>query len=228
MDYINVFFIDTDKFLENIDKTSLDYFLENNTFKSEKRRLQYSLGRFLVKFVLKNYYNMPAAEIIVKNKKPCLKDNDSVKFSISHSDNIILAAFCNNDIGADIEFMKDRDFNRLLDYYKVKYSKKSDNKEFFYDFWTKYEAEIKLQQKALSFITMKFMKNYMLSLSFSEASAVSDGCGIKTRLRMYELTSPRDNITPKELISLKPVIDSNKNENTVVAQEINTAQFDFR
>lgn len=225
MDNVNVFFIDAQKFLKNIDKKSLEFFLENNLFKSQKRCEQFCLGRFLVKFVLKNYYDISEPKIVVQNKKPCLEGNNSVSFSISHSHNIILAAFYKGAIGADIEFMKDRDFDRLFAYYNIEPDINSDKKEFFYNFWTKYESEIKLQQKAVSSFSMQFLKDYMLSVSFSDSLDFSE---IKNRLKIYEVVSPTDSIKPSELINLKLVIDSNKNENTVVAQEISTAQFDFR
>ena len=225
MDNVNVFFIDAQKFLKNIDKKSLEFFLENNLFKSQKRCEQFCLGRFLVKFVLKNYYDISEPKIVVQNKKPCLEGNNSVSFSISHSNNIILAAFYKGAIGADIEFMKDRDFDRLFAYYNIEQDINSDKKEFFYNFWTKYESEIKLQKKAESSFSMHFMNDYMLSVSFSDSLNFSE---IKNRLKIYEVVSPTDSIKPSELINLKLVIDSNKNENTVVAQEISTAQFDFR
>ncbi len=72
---------------------------------------------------------------------------------------------------------------------------------------------------------MQFLKDYMLSVSFSDSLDFSE---IKNKLKIYEVVSPTDSIKPSELINLKLVIDSNKNENTVVAQEISTAQFDFR
>lgn len=50
-------------------------------------------------------------------------------------------------------------------------------------------------------------------------------CFISKRLKIYELIRPRPKIRPNELMSLKLVQASSKNENTVVAQEINTAEF---
>ena len=73
MDKVNVFFIDAQKFLKNIDKKSLEFFLENNLFKSQKRCEQFCLGRFLVKFVLKNYYDISEPKVVVQNKSPVWK-----------------------------------------------------------------------------------------------------------------------------------------------------------
>lgn len=222
MDTLNIFFIRKEDFLKKADKNSLYAFLEDKTFGSQKRKDEYCLGRFLVKYVLKKIYKQTDSEIIVENKKPKTKDN-SIKFSISHSKDIVLAAFFDFEIGADIEFVKDRDFDRLFKYYHLSENKEpcADRKDFFYRFWTQYEAQIKLQQQVKSGVTLKLFKDYMLSVCSS-----CSGADIRSKLKIYELTSPSVSTSPSELINLKLVIDSSKNENTLVAQEINTAAFD--
>lgn len=222
MDTLNIFFIRKDDILKKADKNSLYSFLEDKKFGSQKRKDEFCLGRFLVKYVLKQIYKQNDTEIIVENKKPKTKDN-VVKFSISHSKDIVLAAFYGGEIGADIEFMKDRDFDRLFAYYNLPPKNKTceDKKKFFYRFWTQYEAQIKLQQPVQSGIILKFFKDYMLSVCSS-----CSGADMRSKLKIYELTSPSVSTSPRELINLKLVIDSSKNENTLVAQEINTAAFD--
>lgn len=223
MNNINIFFINISKFLKNIDTGSMDCFLEGKNFLSEKRKREFSLGRFLIKYVLKNFYDLSEVEVDVENNKPCIR-NGSVKFSISHSNNMLVAAFCRKNIGVDIEFMKQRDFEKLFDYCGID-GECLNKKEEFYRYWTRYEAEIKLAEPVCEFISMKIFDDYMLSLAFGEGA---DDSGIKTRLRMYELVSPSERMNPSELINLKLVMESRKNENTVVAHEISTAQFDFR
>lgn len=223
MNNINIFFINISNFLKNIDESSMDCFLEGKNFLSAKRKREFCLGRFLLKYVLKNFYDLSEVEVDVENNKPCIR-NGSVKFSISHSNNMLVAAFYRKNIGVDIEFMKQRDFEKLFDYCGID-GECLNKKEEFYRYWTRYEAEIKLAEPVCEFITMKIFDDYMLSLAFGDGEDVS---GIKTRLRMYELVSPSERMNPSELINLKLVMASKKNENTVVAQEINTAQFDFR
>ena len=216
MDCIEVFYIDTNKLLPLIDKESMAEFLDNKNFKSEKRRIQYSLGRFIVKYVLKKYgVNNPA--IVIKNNKPCLP-NKKIHFSISHTKNIILVAFWKENIACDIEFMKERDYSKVFKYCKV-YPENQD-KQTFYRFWTEYEAEIKLQELPKSSVTFELLKDFMLTVS------VNHSFDIKNKLKIYELVNPNANTSPNELINLKLVIDNNKNENTLVAQEINTAAFE--
>ena len=213
---MEIYYINADKFLPFIDKNSLKEFLEDKTFGNQKRETEFCLGRFLVKYVLTHRYNIINPQIEIKNKKPCLKNNkENINFSISHSKGIVLAVFDTENTGADIEFMKPRNFDKLFDFYNLK--PKSKDSQTFYQIWTQYEAEIKLQQKPVSSIQAKFLENYILSVC---SSAVVD---IKSTLRIYELTSPKASTNPSELINLKLVIESKKNENTLVAQEISTA-----
>ena len=50
---MNIFIIRTEEFLQNVDKNSL-----TKEFKSQKRCVEYSLGRFLVKYAAKNFYKI--------------------------------------------------------------------------------------------------------------------------------------------------------------------------
>ena len=149
MDDIKIFFIRKNEFLKNV--CALENFLEGNSFKSQKRIEQFCLGRFLINYVLKNYYNIKHPEIVIKNKKPCLK-NEKIYFSLSHSNDIILAAFFDKNIGVDIEWMRDRDFQKLFEYYRI--NSENKDKETFYQLWTVYEAEIKLQPDQIN-LTVK-------------------------------------------------------------------------
>lgn len=171
MDGIKIFFIDIDNFSKIVDKNFYQQFLDGNSFKSEKRIKEYCFGRFLIKFVLKKYYNIENPVIDVKNKKPYLVSNPEsdfyVTFSLSHSKNYVMAAFylCSNQdvqIGLDIEYIKPRNFEKLLNYYNVDtpvYDAKT-----FYKFWTQYEANIKLQDVQKSVCSFQILNDYILSL----------------------------------------------------------------
>ena len=202
---MNIFIIRADDFLKNVDENSI-----TKEFKSQKRCIEYSLGRFLVKFAAEKFYKINNAEIVIENKKPKFKHNP-LNFSISHSKNIVAAVFDDDDTGLDIEEMKPRNLEKLSNYFGRNFS---DEKEF-YRYWTGYEAQYKSKKQEL--ISFKF-ENYMCSVSFS---------GITTRLRMYELAIPTNNTVPNELINLKLVNESIKNENAVEIKEINTASFEF-
>lgn len=127
-------------------------FSEGREFKSEKRLRQFCLGRFLIKHVLCSDYGVEAPEIGIKNEKPYLVNGD-VYFSLSHSKNIVMAAFAPFEVGLDIEYMKGRDFDAIYRYLERK-SERPDP-DNFYRFWTKYEAEIKLQSEPVSWFCTK-------------------------------------------------------------------------
>ena len=196
------------------------YIKINNNEKCTKlnlKKLQSQIGRLITKFVAEYFYNIEDTNIIIENKKPKFENAD-ICFNISHSNNIVAVAFDSFPLGLDIEFMKDRDFKLLLERYNIN----SNNKEFFYQFWTEYEAKIKIQNETKQKLSFKLEQNYMLSLFSSNPDE-----GIKTKLKIYELKSPIDNITPSELINLKLVKESNAKENTLVAQERSIAPDEF-
>lgn len=210
---MEIYFINSDEFLKYINQESLNCFLEDKNFKSQKQKIQFCLGRFLVKYIGVKKYNIQNPEIEIVNKKPKFI-HSNIKFSISHSKNIILAAFDENNIGVDIEEMKPRNYDDIFKYFKI--NQKNISKEYFYRFWTELEAKIKLQTEPKSSITF-MIDNFMLTV-------MSDySFDINSKLKIYEVKSPTANTNPNELINLKPVNASNVNENTLVIQDINTA-----
>ncbi len=203
---MNIFFIKTDTFLPFVEKSSI-----TKDFSSEKRCIEYSIGRFLVKFIAKKFYDVDDTEIIVGNKKPKFKNNN-LHFSISHTKNIVAAAFDEFDIGFDVEIIKKRNIEKLSKYLKKDFKDEIE----FYRYWTGFEARYKSKSQNLA--TFRF-ENYMISVSsFSE---------INTRLKMYEVEIPRNKIKPSELINLKLVNDRSKNDIALEINEISTASLEF-
>ncbi|MBR6098327.1 hypothetical protein IKP85_01110 [bacterium] len=130
----------------------------------EFKKLQSKIGRYIVEYAGKNIYNITDTGIVKVNNKPKFKYSD-IKFSISHSKNIVLAAFDENSLGVDIEFMKDRDFKSLSGHYGIT----ATDKDEFYRQWTQLEAEIKLQSEKGFVYTDKFEKDYMLTVISSNS-----------------------------------------------------------
>ena len=194
------------------------FYIELNNIQGlSKKKLQSALGRHLAKEVARVFYDVENTEIIVVNNKPKFKNLD-LCFNISHSNNIVAVAFDTIPLGLDVEHMKERNFKLLLERYNID----SDDKEFFYQFWTEYEASIKIQSEIKQKLCFKLKEDYMLSLFSSNPDE-----GIKTKLKIYEVISPTESIMPNELINLKLVQANNAKENTLVAQERITASFDF-
>lgn len=159
---MKVFFIDTEKF--PLDETTLNRYAEQNNKK------QHCYGRFLVHNVAEKVFGITNSEIEIVNKKPKFKYSD-LQFSISHSENMVVAAFDKNPIGADIEIMKERNFKGLF----ARYNIESNDKEVFYKYWTEYEAKIKLQGEVKTKIHEK-IGNFMLSVvgDFDENYEITD------------------------------------------------------
>lgn len=189
----------------------------DNTQGISKKKLQSALGRHIAKEVARVFYDVKDTEIIIENNKPKFKNTD-VCFNISHSNNIVAVALDDMPLGLDLEYMKDRDFKSLLERYNIN----SESKDIFYQFWTEYEASIKIQAETKQKLCFKLKDDYMLSLFSSNPDE-----GIKTKLKIYEVKSPTDSIMPSELINLKLVQANNANENTLVAQERDTASVEF-
>jgi hypothetical protein len=114
-----------------------------------------------VKFVAKNIYDVENHEIEVIDKKPFFKSRRCY-FSISHSKDVVLVAFDNNNIGADVEYIQERqNYQEILN----RYNQNMDNPTLvdFYKFWTLHESKIKLNSQYKSSITGNLEKDYMYS-----------------------------------------------------------------
>jgi len=77
-------------------------------------------------------------------------------FSISHSQNIVMAAFDDFPCGIDLEKIK----NINLKNFSKRYNKNFKTLVDFYKFWTEYEAEIKLQCSPKSKYSMLFENEF--------------------------------------------------------------------
>ena len=182
--------------------------------KIKRNKFHHKMSRVILKSILKSIYNIDA-DIQDSNGKPYIKDN-SIYFSISHSEHLLGISFDKSPIGFDIEFMRKRNYKDILKYIGYKNINNNISKEDFFKLWTKYEAEYKSGIKNSEISWFKY-RNYICSVSSTQNNLP----------KIYEIEIPRNNINDKELISLKLVNDSAKNENDVVIQEINIASSDL-
>ena len=140
------------------------YIYINNLNKKAKDRhsQHHELGRYIVDYVAKNVYKIQNSEIEIIKDKPQFKYS-KLQFSISHSKNIVLVAFDNMPVGIDIEYIKGRDYKAIAE--RMQFRLKADNLKEFYRFWTQYEAEYKLGNKAISIISKEIFNEYMLCVA---------------------------------------------------------------
>ncbi|MBQ7450570.1 hypothetical protein IJS77_04065 [bacterium] len=155
---MKIFYIDIEETKKKISKTELNKYADIE-LKSEKRFFEYTLGRFLVKNVAKNIYNIDDEIILNQSGKPQFKNN-GIYFSISHTKGLVAVCFDETPCGIDIEFMKERNLKEVSKYYGIKF----DNIEKFYKFWTKQEAVYKLNDDVKDFYSEKFLDKYYLTV----------------------------------------------------------------
>lgn len=168
---MELFYINSEEFLHTHDLDFLKTYTEERTFKSEKRFVEFALGRYLVKTVAEKFYGIKNSEIVVSNSKPEFK-NGGLYFSISHSGGIVMAVFDDKPCGLDLEEVKHRNFKLLSN----RYGKNYETAEDFYKFWTEHEAIIKLQKPVHDKFTRNFENRFMLTVVSSGIIASQPSC----------------------------------------------------
>ena len=155
---MEIFYVDADKFKKNHNFHTLKKYADIE-LKTEKRFYEYTIGRYLVKTAAKDFFNIKDSEIIVTEYgKPVFKNSD-INFSISHSKNIVIACLDTNPCGIDIEYIKQRDLNKLSKFFKTEFNNLND----FYKFWTLKEAVYKLG-KSPNYKYNTSFNNYCLTI----------------------------------------------------------------
>lgn len=85
-----------------------------------------------------------------KNNKPYFKDYPNVRFSISHSGDLVVLAMSDTEVGIDIEKIKPRDYESIVArHFTEGEAKEVDSIESFLKVWTKKEAYLKLTSEGL-------------------------------------------------------------------------------
>lgn len=85
-----------------------------------------------------------------KNNKPYFKDYPNIRFSISHSGDLVVLAMSDTEIGIDIEKIKPRDYEAIVErHFTEGEAKEIDSIESFLKVWTKKEAYLKLTSEGL-------------------------------------------------------------------------------
>ena len=114
---MEIFYLKKSEILKTIDLKTLESFSDGRIYSNKDKYTDHLLGLFLTKFIAKNIYNVDNTEIEVIDKKPFFKTQE-LYFSISHSKDVVFVAFGNNDLGADVEYVKPREnYHEILDRY---------------------------------------------------------------------------------------------------------------
>ena len=159
---MEIYYIDIEEIKKLYDKNFLAQYCDKN-IKFDKRFYEYSIGRYLVKKVAKTYYNVVDTEIItIANGKPVFK-NSKVHFSITHSKNIVMACFDQNPCGIDIEYIKNRNLEKLSKHYMCEFN----DTEEFYRFWTQKEALYKADSHAENIYFSKILNDFYMTVVYN-------------------------------------------------------------
>jgi len=163
---MNIFYLKKDEFLKKTNLAVLEKYSDGKVYKSREKYLEHLCGLCLVKTVAEDIYGEKPVKIGIKNSKPFF-ENSKLQFNISHSKNIVAAAFSLSNTGFDIEHMECRDYKKIMSRIKNNcYNSPKSNdpdRKTFYRFWTTYEAEYKLGEKAVSRYSREIEKEYMFT-----------------------------------------------------------------
>lgn len=169
---MEIYYLKKKEFLTSIDTASLETFSDGRQYLSQDKYVEHLCGLFLTKFIAKHIYDINNPQIELCGGKPFFK-NEKIFFSISHSNDVVLVAFNNRNIGVDVEYMCERNYKGIM----KRYGKVSDNpaRTEFYKFWTVHEAEIKLNSEIKSLFSALLEKDYLFSC-VSDDILVTDFC----------------------------------------------------
>ena len=137
-------------------------FLDKFSYKGKKHEKEHEAGLYIVRYAASNVFKINNIEFEIIKNKPHLK-NSNIHFSISHSNNIAAVCFDRNPVGFDIEFIKQRDYLSIAE--RMNFNLKTGVINEFYEKWTQYEAEYKLQKKAKYFFSQIFEDKYVMSIA---------------------------------------------------------------
>lgn len=171
---MEIYYLRKSEFLQSVTRKSLETLSDGRKYGSEEKYLEHLCGIFLTKFIAKHIYDIKNLDIEYRNGKPFFQSN-KIFFSISHSNDIVLVAFNNKDIGVDVEYMCPRNYSAIMERYKQ--NNTNPARKEFYRFWTFHEAEIKLNKKIKSVFSTMLNDDYMLTCVSSDTLIVN--CNIK-------------------------------------------------
>lgn len=200
---MDIYFINLENIINTVGKARL---------RREYGNFHHHYSRMILKYLLLKIYNINSP-VLDENKRPYIENNEII-FSISHSENLLAIMFDKKRAGIDIEYIRERNYKGVLNYYGLNIPDDISQDEFF-QIWTVYEAEYKSKLNTTP-LTFKY-RNYMCSLS----------CESNTPLKIYEVTIPTNKIINNELMDLIVVNNNSKNENAVVIQGISIPSSDF-
>lgn len=120
-------------------------------YKSEVSKMNFAVSRSILNKSFETILRVPFADVIVlrdKHHKPYIKNQNGIKFNISHTDGYVVIGFSKRELGIDIEKVNDDfAFEDILE--NCFTFREIDNigldASMFYKYWTAKEAYLKYQ-----------------------------------------------------------------------------------
>lgn len=183
-------------------------------FKRSEDRVRTLIGDILVRVVLCRDFNYKNKDIEYgynEFNKPFLKGNSKIHFNISHSKDYVAAAFDDEEIGIDVEEIKEMEYEdivkRFFTDYEYKWIMEQEEGirlQCFYKLWTLKESYVKFKGKGMniSFDSFKFhvdCRNNICKLAdndepvFFMNHSIGNSyelslCGLKEEMKIEEIT----------------------------------------
>lgn len=212
--YINIKDISYDKNADFL----LKYVNENKRnkalrYKFKEDRIRTLIGDVLVRALICRKFQYKNEDITYGYndfKKPYLINNPKLCFNISHSGDYVAAAFDDEEVGIDIEEIKEMDYEGIVKRYFTKEEYRSlmklDEKERikgFYKLWTLKESYVKFKGKGINIPFDSFgfdtdYKNNIFKLNNSSQKLFFKNYNIKNAYEL-SLCSLKEDVTVEEI-----------------------------
>ena len=122
-----------------------------DAYKAEVSKMNFAVSRSILNKSFETILRVPFADVIVlrdKHHKPYIKNQNGIKFNISHTDGYVVIGFSKRELGIDIEKVNyDFEFEYILN--SCFTSREINNIGFdvsmFYKYWTAKEAYLKYE-----------------------------------------------------------------------------------
>lgn len=120
-------------------------------YKSEVSKINFAVSRSILNKGFETILDIPFSDVIVlrdKYYKPYIKNQDEIKFNISHTDGYVVIGFSKRELGIDIEKINDDfEFECILESCFTPGEIKSIGLDapMFYKYWTAKEAYLKCE-----------------------------------------------------------------------------------
>jgi 4'-phosphopantetheinyl transferase len=127
------------------------------SFHSSDRYHQFIITRAVLRILLARYSGIEPEQVEINSGNNGKPFSPSCYFNLSHSHNLALYAFSlDSEVGIDLEYLEHRNFARLAkrmmnqcEQQAFFWNTPEQQLQLFYAFWTKKEAEIKLQASGI-------------------------------------------------------------------------------